>query len=234
MTFKKEHTPWNKGVKQINRKVDKKGRFIKGNGELNRLCEVDDCNNKHSCNGVCHKHNEQIIRNGRVLERTKDTPNEIVDFKNHCEIILYNDKYQEVDRAIIDKEDKQKVIGYKWYKNNSGYVICYLGKKYGSKCGKRVLLHHIIIGKKRGLVVDHINYNKVDNRKINLRHITQNENIVHGGGKLQGVLWHKKCGKWYATIGINYKRIWLGLFDNKKDAIKARRQAEIKYYENIN
>lgn len=47
---------------------------------------------------------------------------------------------------------------------------------------------------------------------------------------VKGVYWDKARSKWIAVIGINKKRIYLGAFSNKQDAIKARKDAEEKYH----
>lgn len=45
-----------------------------------------------------------------------------------------------------------------------------------------------------------------------------------------GVIWHKKAKKWMASIAVDRKSIYLGLFENFEDAVKAREDAELKYY----
>jgi hypothetical protein len=48
-----------------------------------------------------------------------------------------------------------------------------------------------------------------------------------------GVFFHKATQKWYADITVNKKRIYLGIYENIEDAIKARKEAEKKYHEPI-
>jgi hypothetical protein len=45
--------------------------------------------------------------------------------------------------------------------------------------GKRIWLHQVICGKKKGLVIDHINQNSLDNRKENLRNVTHRDNLLN-------------------------------------------------------
>jgi hypothetical protein len=45
-----------------------------------------------------------------------------------------------------------------------------------------------------------------------------------------GVTYRKEKNQWIARITVNYKRIFLGYFETKEEAIKARKQAERKYY----
>ena len=84
---------------------------------------------------------------------------------------------------------------------------------------------------------DHIDFNNtLDNRQSNLRQATSTEQGQNKGmyknnsSGITGVGWNKKCQKWHAYIGINGKTVRLGLFANKNDAIKARLEAELKYF----
>lgn len=45
-----------------------------------------------------------------------------------------------------------------------------------------------------------------------------------------GIFWHTKLAKWRATIQINNHQIFLGDYDNFDDAVKARKEAEEKYF----
>ena len=45
-----------------------------------------------------------------------------------------------------------------------------------------------------------------------------------------GVNWVKQLNKWRARITVNHNEIHLGIFDNMQDAIRARKEAEIKYF----
>ena len=86
------------------------------------------------------------------------------------------------------------------------------------------------------MVVDHINLNPLDNRKMNLRICTKQQNEMNrplrnnNTSGITGVSLYKQTNKWRAYIEYNQKYIHLGLFDTKEDAIKARKQAEIKYF----
>ena len=86
------------------------------------------------------------------------------------------------------------------------------------------------------ILVDHIYHNRNDNRKSQLRLVNNQQNQCNAviakdntsGHK--GVYWHKKHNKWEALISYNNKQIYLGLYDDIKDAIRVRQQAEIKYF----
>lgn len=85
------------------------------------------------------------------------------------------------------------------------------------------------------LVIDHINGNPRDNRIVNLRLVTVAENSknrsltkVNTSGH-QGVCLDSRTGKWVASIHNDHKKIHLGVFVSKEDAIAVRKAAEIEY-----
>jgi len=88
--------------------------------------------------------------------------------------------------------------------------------------------------------VDHINGIRSDNRIVNLRDVTNQENgrnrriTKRNTSGFTGVCWYKQCSKCQAQIRVNSKQIHLGLFDNKEDAIATREQANIDYGYHIN
>ena len=87
-----------------------------------------------------------------------------------------------------------------------------------------------------GMVVDHINHDRIDNRKENLRVCSIRRNTMNQSRSknntsgVTGVGWDKKSNKWIAYIKVNYRQITLGRFSNIDDAIEARRNAEIEYF----
>ena len=83
-------------------------------------------------------------------------------------------------------------------------------------------------------MIDHINRNPLDNRKCNLRVVTQLENTWNRGickrnkSGVNGVYKHKN--KWGVAINYKRKRIYLGLYETIEEAEKVRKEAEEKYY----
>ena len=74
--------------------------------------------------------------------------------------------------------------------------------------------------------VDHINHNKLDNRKSNLRICTHQQNCMNVSDNVKGIHYDKSRNKWMAHIkGKN-----LGRFNTKEEAIEARKQAEMDYF----
>lgn len=82
-----------------------------------------------------------------------------------------------------------------------------------------------------GMVIDHINANKTDNRLENLRIVTHRENInlaydaTNKSSKYRGVYFHKPTNKWLSQIGINGKTKYLGLFNSEVEAGQAYKNA---------
>ncbi len=117
----------------------------------------------------------------------------------------------------IDKADYPLIMDYKWYLNNQGYP--YTFGKGSVNFGKRgKTLHKFLFRKQhieKGYVIDHINRNKLDNRRENLRIITQKENSYNrtkncnSNNTYKGVKIDKKTlGTYKACISkdnINYE-----------------------------
>lgn len=129
-------------------------------------------------------------------------------------------------KVKIDKDDYEKVKKFKWSINSQGYA---------QNNDNREKLHVYLMGRKSGLVIDHINRDKLDNRKSNLRHVPLSVNsfnrvLSNNTSGCAGVMLVKGKNKWRVGIGVDNKHIFLGYFYNKQDAITARKKAEIKYY----
>lgn len=197
---------------------------------MSKVCSVEGCNGKHHSKGYCSRHYQQFKKYGFVTHvgRSEKDLNEIVEYDNYAEIILYNKACEETARAIIDLDDIEKCKIYKWtYKNDSGYVANIQSVGY---------LHRFIMECPEGMVVDHINGDKLDNRKSNLRICTAEENALNNKiyatnkSGYPGVSWFKKTNKWRARIQVQGNEIHLGLFESLEDAIAARQQAELEYF----
>jgi len=124
---------------------------------------------------------------------------------------------------IIDNEDQELVAGLNWYASQGKYIM-------NDNTG---YLHRILMGCVPGdkKIVDHINGDTLDNRKQNLRVVTQSENAHNGaprGGTSthRGVALDKRSGKWEAYIWQDYKKSFLGYYDTEEEAIARRRQEE--------
>ena len=128
----------------------------------------------------------------------------------------------------IDAEDYENVKNYCWSETyNKGFR-----RLVSTINGKSTLLHQFLGFKG----YDHIDRNELNNRKYNLRPCTQKENCRNSSKRkdntsgITGVYWRKDREKWVANIICDNKYYGLGCFLSKEDAIKARLQAEVKYF----
>lgn len=139
------------------------------------------------------------------------------------------------EEFYFDLEDYDKIKDICWQIDNRGYVI---GHSIRTKPQKVLRMHRVVMNiTDKNIVIDHIiTEDKNDNRKQNLRITTQNMNCknrrlsIRNTSGITGVSWHKLKKKWYAYIGVDGKRIGLGFYNNINEAIKIRKEAEVKYY----
>jgi HNH endonuclease/AP2 domain len=82
--------------------------------------------------------------------------------------------------------------------------------------------------------IDHIDGNPSNNKWSNLRQVNSGQNKMNrrrkDGKEYKGVVWHKQGQKWMAQINKDREHIYLGLFDNPKDAYKAYCEAATLYH----
>ena len=150
-----------------------------------------------------------------------------------CEFGDKTQAYRDKKTFLVDIEDyEQFVDGYRFKLDTKGYAE-YSGAKDGLH---NKLLHRIIMREPEDLVVDHINGDPLDNRRENLRIVTQQENNMNlsmrktNKSGVSGVCWDKSTNKWKAEITYKYKKINLGRFDTLEETTKARKDAEMKYF----
>ena len=121
--------------------------------------------------------------------------------------------------ALVDDADYYDMITVKWHLNKYGYPMA---------SGKGEM-HTVILPKtNRSIVIDHINNDRLDNRRSNLRAVSYSFNNRNRGkrdgcsSKYVGV--SRKGERWQAGISINGKRKALGTFDREEDAAKRYRE----------
>lgn len=164
------------------------------------------------------------------LKRSVRDKNQIILYDTYAEILLYNKEGNETARTKIDIDKVEKIKNIKWrYDLKNHYVVT--GSSKQTK-----FIHAYLINIPKGMVVDHIDRNRLNNLSSNLRLVTYSQNGMNKGKQsnntsgIVGVSWDKSRNKWEAHIKINKKKLHLGRFKNKEDAINARKEAEIKYF----
>lgn len=147
--------------------------------------------------------------------------------------------------VLIDDEDYEKISNRKWrVKKNSENCIYFINQKYDAENYRRTgnpscafYLHRIIMGlvKGDGKIVDHINGNTLDCRKVNLRIVNKAQNQFNAKMQknnttgLKGVTRRTK-NRWQARIMHYGKYTYLGLFDSPEKAHAAYCEASKKYH----
>lgn len=192
--------------------------ICKQHGEFNQLAYM------HMYGDGCPKCGElsrRLKNKQTALLRRKFDFTQPLDYKL---IPLTNGKF-----AKVDNEDFEELSKINWqYHAKRNYVVSNLGR-----------MHRLIMSCPNGMHVDHINHDRLDNRRSNLRICTPEENtwntrsLRKSSSKFKGVSYFKKNGKWRASISFKGKFISLGYFINEVDAAIAYDIAALKYYKDF-
>ncbi len=124
--------------------------------------------------------------------------------------------------GLVDDEDWPYVAQVNWQITVNGYAY----HNFGTRC---VHLHRFVLGYRGDLTVDHINHNKLDNRKENLRVTPYSDNLWNRPQRYKnnksgvvGVSWSASTDKWQVQIQIRGRRVHLGVFHTVEEAQRAR------------
>lgn len=125
----------------------------------------------------------------------------------------------------MDDGDFDELSAYKW-RCEKGYAVRWeLGNRRERKA---IYMHREIMSAPDGMQVDHINRNRLDNRRSNLRLATHLQNHFNTAmrshnkaGGYKGVSRHHRTRRWYARIGLHGKSTYLGAFDTPEEAARA-------------
>lgn len=157
-----------------------------------------------------------------------------------------------LENCVITQKELKKILTYNpetgifvWLKNKgtarAGDYAGYIQNGYnviminGSNFRSHRLAWLYVYGEWPKEQIDHINHNREDNKLINLREVTHQENLKNitlkknNKSGIMGVGWIKQNSSWRAYISSNKKWIHLGSFNDKFEAICARKSAERKY-----
>lgn len=134
--------------------------------------------------------------------------------------------------ALVDDDDYEWLNQWKW---------CYLAKGYairaeGNGAQRRyIYMHRLILNPSPGLTVDHINRNRLDNRRENLRVATYSQQMFNlpirrdNKSGYYGVSKRTDTGRWTAHITHNHHAVSLGTFDDPASAARAYDAAAVKH-----
>lgn len=188
-----------------------------------KTCAVTNCERNYYAKDYCEGHYKRATR-GKPLDtpfRTDHRPAKVVG-----DIALIPIGIGSKDGVAIVDSGESHVDKHRWSLSGDGYPMTWLN-------GKHVKLHHLIKGKPdKGLVTDHVNRDKLDNRKSNLRFVTQKVNVRNGSvlntntSGHRGVTWDKRRNKWMAQSAFNGSRQYGGHYSTIEEAVAARVKLE--------
>lgn len=141
----------------------------------NKVCTI--CGGKYYAKELCRFHYDRKRKNRDVNMNILKEHNDYHFNGEYVEVTYYNKKHEKAGVFLVDADIAEKIKGIKWSYISSGYIAGYKNRK----C---ILLHRFITDCPEGLVVDHINHNKLDNRLANLRICTQKQNMENATYKL--------------------------------------------------
>lgn len=144
------------------------------------------------------------------------------------EYFASNSKTEQI--GFIDSEDFDLVFDNKINLDSEGYA------RLGKNRLHRIIYQRVINSEiPKGLVIDHKNGNKLDNRRYNLRICTISQNNMNqkktrGTSIYKGVYWNKSKQKWYSQIKVDSKVKYLGLSITEKEAAIKYNNAAILFH----
>ena len=133
------------------------------------------------------------------------------------------------DEILIDEIDLDKVMRYSFSINGRGYAHAHIDGKYIT------IQRYILEITDPDVIIDHINGDKLDNRRANLRVCTKQQNSFNRGTRCDNTSGHtgvsqRQNGTFCARIYHTGECTWLGTFKTLEEAVRARIAGEIKYF----
>lgn len=140
--------------------------------------------------------------------------------------------------ALVDDKDFDYLNQWKWcavkYKN--GYYAQRTSYPLNEK-QKKIIMHRLILGLTDSKILgEHADRNTLNNQRSNLRVATKSQNAVNvssrqnSTSKYLGVCWKNRDRKWVAQITKDYKKKFIGYFDNEIDAAIAYNKKAIEMF----
>lgn len=196
---------------------------------MSQTCTINNCQNfiKVKSRGLCGKHYQRWWNHGDPSISSPRDPRPILT-KNKMAYIPLGVEAKH-GYATIDPIDVKKVQQYKWTFDGRYPITCV--------DGRMLYLHHLIAGKRADQVIDHVNGDKFDARRANLRHVSYQVNSLNRHHKprngYMGIYFDRSRNTWCAQMQIDGRNKNLGRFPTRPKAVAARQAAERKYFPEI-
>lgn len=156
------------------------------------------------------------------------------EIRGDVTVLFMGRKVGDVIECLIDTEELDHVLEFpnRWFANKSRRTnVFYVHGHFPTENGRRrkALLHRWILRLDDPfLQVDHINRNPLDNRRVNLRVVTnamngQNRDGAYASNKssqIRGVHFRdlNRFKKWSARITVDGKELFLGYYETQQEA----------------
>jgi hypothetical protein len=163
---------------------------------------------------MCVKHYTRVKRNGTTVTKIGH-PSEITISGDVAQIKLCRNLV-----ALVDAKDVPLIEKYKWTFSMSNGVVRNVWQ-VGKNTNRHVKLHREILQPPADKVVDHINGDKLDNRRCNLRVVDQWQNIVNQSSRPNRNI-EKSLNGYCVRLKANQKRYYIGRYRTLEDAKRAR------------
>jgi|SRR6516164_8637231 len=121
--------------------------------------------------------------------------------------------------ALVDNEDYQRVRQYEWKYESHGYARASIN-------GKQIRMHQFILPSEEG--IDHIDHNKLNNTKGNLRAAGKSANGLNRSNSDAGISWRNQRKRYEVKIMLHKKSYHIGTFETIEGARAARSRARKK------
>jgi uncharacterized protein (DUF1330 family) len=175
------------------------------------ICKVPQCDKKNKKNNtMCSMHSARWQRHGTTDSRSQMRV-------NGNQVTLTRGQV-----AIIDTEDAERVSRHTWHAAAHGYAATRLRDKNG----ELMYLHRYVLNAPNGKYVDHVNLDKLDNRKANLRLCTNSQNHANKPkrkgetlSRYKGVTLAKNGRVWQMQLQWNGQR-FVKRFKSENDAAR--------------
>lgn len=203
-----------------------------GTAQWNCIC---DCGNETIADGWKLRSGQKrscgCLWKEKIIEGSIRNNKKQNDFRIEGNIVFVklanSDKTMKVDLDTWNEWAKE----YRWRIDKEGYAYT------------RTRREGIVIYHRRAFpdcptdkMRDHIDGDRLNNTRQNIRFVTPSQNMFNRGisknntSGYSGVYFHKETGKWAAEIKEHGRKIYLGIFETKEEAMEARKQAEEKYH----
>lgn len=126
--------------------------------------------------------------------------------------------------ALVDDDDYDWLNQWSWYLSSNGYARRTLPRP--RRTATTIAMHRQILNAAPGTIVDHIDGNRLNNQRKNLRIVLPWQNRTNSrprakSSRFKGVHWDSKGKEWRASISVNRKMFQIGRFVREADAARA-------------